>query len=83
VRFDAVDPADPFTLVDRKRGATTKSEQVEKFRNVIRALEQNKEYRLRIEVPTKKAAGDARRLIRYAANAPSHPQIFVQIVGAP
>jgi len=44
-------------------------------------LEQNPDYRLRIEVPNEKTATDARRLIRYSTGSPNpHPQIDIVVV---
>lgn len=85
VRFDGVDPANPKILIDRKLNVTTKRQQVRKFRDgPLRALEQNREYRLRIEVPTQRAATDARRLVRYATNSDTpHPQIDIVVVPSP
>lgn len=84
VRFDGVDPANPRVLIDRKWGVTTKSDQVRKFRDgPLRALEQNPEYRLRIEVPTRRARVDAERLLEYATGRRTHPQIDIVVVDNP
>lgn len=81
VRFDGVDPNDPKTLIDRKWGVTTKSGQVRQFKNgPLRALGQNPDYRLRIEVPNKKAEADAYRLLFKSARVKKHPQIEIVIV---
>jgi hypothetical protein len=80
VRFDAVDEANPKILIDRKWGVTTKTDQVRKFQDgPLQALQQNPEYRLRIEVPSKKAETDARRLVRYATGSNTHPRIEIVI----
>ncbi len=74
-------PEEPNTLIDRKWNVTTKSGQVAKFRSgPLEALSQNPEYRLRLEVPTNRAATDARRLLRYATGMDSHPQIDIVVV---
>jgi hypothetical protein len=84
VRFDGVDPTNPRVLIDRKWGVTTKSDQVRKFRDgPLRALEQNPEYRLRIEVPTRRARVDAERLLEYATGSRTHPQIDIVVVDNP
>lgn len=84
VRFDGVDPANPKTLIDRKWGVTTKSDQVRKFQEgPLEALRQNPDYRLRIEVPNRKAQVDARRLLDYATGSKDHPQIDIVIVTPP
>lgn len=81
MRFDGVDPNDPKTLIDRKWGVTTKSGQVRQFKNgPLRALGQNPDYRLRIEVPNKKAEADAYRLLFKSARVKKHPQIEIVIV---
>jgi hypothetical protein len=80
VRFDAIDPKDPKILIDRKWGVTTKTDQVDKFKSgPLKALEQNPDFRLRIEVPDKRAATDARRLLRYATGFDTHPQIDIVV----
>ncbi len=85
VRFDGVDPANPKVLIDRKWGVTTKTDQVDKFRDgPLEALRQNPDYRLRIEVRTERAATDARRLVRKATNSnDAHPQIDIVVVTPP
>lgn len=82
VRFDGVDPNNPKILIDRKWAVTTRTQQVGKFRkNVLEALDQNPDYRLRIEVPDERAATDARRLVRKATGEESpHPQIEIVVV---
>jgi hypothetical protein len=80
-RFDWIDEADPNIVIDRKWGVTTKSQQVEKFRNgPLETLHQNPGYRLRIEVPNQRAATDARRLLRYSTGSDIHPQVDIEIV---
>lgn len=80
VRFDGVDPSNPRVLIDRKWGVTTKTDQVDKFRSgPLEALRQNPDCRLRIEVPTPRAATDARRLLRYATGSDTHPQIDIVV----
>ena|GEM_PF-901938 len=79
-RFDGLDPSNPNVLIDRKWGVTTKTDQVDKFRSgPLEALRQNPNYRLRIEVPTPRAATDARRLLRYATGSDIHPQIDIVV----
>lgn len=84
-RFDGVDPENPNVLIDRKWGVTTRSDQVSKFQQgPLEALRQNPDYRLRIGVPTQRAATDARRLVRYATgNSNPHPQIDIVVVPYP
>jgi hypothetical protein len=81
VRFDAVDPINPkVVVIDRKWAVTTKTDQVNKFKSgPLEALRQNPDYRLRIEVPNRKAATDARRLLRYATGSDTHPQIDIVV----
>jgi hypothetical protein len=72
VRFDAVDPVSPYTLIDRKLNVTTKSGQLDQLRRQANALSQNPGYSLRIEVPNQQAANAANRAIQQAGvrNAP-------------
>lgn len=80
VRFDGVDSDNPRIVIDRKWGVTTKPDQVDKFRSgPLTALEQNPDYRLRIEVPNRKAQIDTQRLLFYATGSKTHPQIDIVV----
>jgi hypothetical protein len=80
-----VDPANPKVLIDRKWAVTTKDDQIRKFQDgPLEALRQNPDYRLRIEVPTQRAATDARRLVKKATFSDDpHPQIEIVVVSTP
>jgi RHS repeat-associated protein len=79
VRFDAPDPTNPFTLVDRKLNVTTHSGQLDQLRRQANALSQNPGYSLRIEVPDRTAARAARNAIQ-RADLPVGTPIQVHVV---
>ncbi|MCG8448857.1 MAG: hypothetical protein MI725_04650, partial [Pirellulales bacterium] len=59
VRFDGVDPTDPFTVIDRKLNVTTLPGQIRQLQRQSDALQQNPGFNLRFEVPNAQAASNA------------------------
>ena len=66
VRFDGLDSDDSHILIDRKFSLTTKSKQIADIRRWGIALSQNKDYKVRIEVPDERARAVALKLLRLA-----------------
>jgi hypothetical protein len=58
ILFDGLDLYDPTTLIDRKLGIARSRKQEDTFRRWAEGLKQNREIKIRIEVPNQRVLRD-------------------------